>query len=134
MKNIFKTLIIITLFSSTTVFAMKVNASVTKEYQKLKMKDGYRAILSSEKPLKKGKNSLNIVIFKNDTFVKNADVNIIFALPTMPNMEFSEHAAQNNNKYKLNANFKATGEWEYELMFKTSLGAIYSQEGRVIIN
>jgi len=134
MKNIFKTLIIITLFTSTSVMAMKDNGTVTKEYQKLKMQDGYKAILSSEKPLKTGKNTLNIIIFKNNAFVKNADVNIIFALPTMPNMEFSEHATQNKDKYDLNANFKVPGEWEYELMFKTTLGVIYSQEGRVTIN
>ena len=58
----------------------------------------------------------------------------IFALPTMPNMEFSEHAIENNDKYNFNANFKVAGEWEYELMFKTSYGTIYSQEGRVTIN
>lgn len=134
MKNIFKTLVLFSLLSSTTLFAMTDTHTLTKQHQKLTMTNGYKAVLSSDKPLKSGKNSLNITILKNDTFVKNADVNIIFALPTMPNMEFSEHAIENNDKYNFNANFKVAGEWEYELMFKTSYGTIYSQEGRVTIN
>lgn len=134
MKNIFKILVLISLFTSTSVFAMKDNTTLTKQYQKLKMQDGYKAILSSKKPLKSGENTLNIVILKNNTFVKNADVNIIFALPTTENIEFSEHAIENGEQYNLNANFKIAGEWEYELMFKTSYGVIYSKEGRVTIN
>lgn len=134
MNNILKIIVLFSLFTSTTLFAVKENNSIKKQYQNLKMENGYNAILSSEKPLTKGKNNLSIIILKNDTFVKKADVNIIFALPTMPDIEFSKHAKENGNKYHLNANFILPGEWKYELMFKTSYGTIYSQEGKVTIN
>ena len=115
-------------------FALADNHTLNTHYQNLKMQDGYKVILSSKKPLKNGKNTLSIIISKNNTLIKNADVNIIFALPSMPNMEFSEHAIEKNKKYKFSANFKEAGEWEYELMFKTDYGTIYSQEGKVTIN
>ena len=39
MKNIFKTFVIITLFTCTSVFAMKDNITISKQYQKLQMQD-----------------------------------------------------------------------------------------------
>ena len=134
MKYIFKLLITFGFFTNSLLFSMTHNKENNNPYQHLKMKNGYQAILSSDKPLTNGKNNIKIVILKNNTFVQNADVNIIFALPTINNMEFSGHALEKNDRYSLNVNFKQKGEWEYELMFKTNYGAIYSKEGRVTIN
>ena len=134
MNNILKILVLLSLITSSSIFAMKNNKTKIEHYQNLEMENGYKAIFSSEGPLIKGKNNLSIRILKNNSFVKNADVNIIFALPITSSIEFSEHALENKDKYDLNVNFKVPGEWKYELMFKTSYGAIYSQEGRVIIN
>lgn len=136
MKNIIKTIIFSTLFTSTTLLAIQDTTEYTKPYQNISLKDGYKAIISSEKLLKKGKNNLSIKILKDNTFVKHADVNIIFSLQSMPNMEFSEHIPEDtkNNTYNANVNFKAKGEWGYELMFKTNYGTIYSEEGRLLVN
>jgi len=134
MKNILKIILGISIFTNVTMHAMQEQNTNLKHKQQLIMENGYKAILSSETPLIDGENTLNIIITKNNDFVRKADVNIIFALPTIPNMEFSEHAIEDGDKYSLTANFKERGEWEYELMFKTIHGAIYSQEGRVTIN
>lgn len=136
MNNIFKTFIIFFLFTSTTLFAIQDKHTYNKPYQKILMEDGYKAILSSEKQLIKGKNNLSIQILKNNTFVKHADVNIIFDLPSIPNIEFSKHVPEDTkvNKYSTNVNFKVRGEWKYELMFKTTHGTIYSKSGRVQVN
>jgi len=134
MNNIFKSLLIFSTITVVTLFAMQDNNKYNKESQKLIMKNGYNAIIKSQNPLKNGKNKLSVTIFKNNTIVKNADVNIIFELPNTPNMEFIEHAIEDGDNYKLSANFKSKGKWKYELMFKTDYGAIYSQEGQVTIN
>ena len=136
MKNIIKTIIISVLFTSTALFAIQEKKNYSNSYQNISLKDGYKAIISSEKLLKKGKNNLSIQILKDNAFVKHADVNIIFSLPSMPNMEFSEHIPEDtkNNTYNANVNFKAKGEWGYELMFKTNYGTIYSEEGRLTVN
>lgn len=136
MNNIFKTFMIFFLFTTTTLFAIQDKHTYTKSYQKILMDDGYKAILSSEKKLIKGKNHLSIQILKNNTFVKHADVNIIFDLPSMPNIEFSKHVPENTkiNTYSTNVDFKVKGEWKYELMFKTTYGTIYSKTGRVQVN
>jgi len=134
MKNIFKIIIVIYFFTSAILHATQEHNPNIKHKQKLLLENGYKAILSSNTSFIVGENTLNIIITKNNSFVKNADVNIIFALPTIPNMEFIEHAKEEKEKYSLTANFKEIGEWEYELMFKTSYGTIYSQEGRVTIN
>jgi hypothetical protein len=105
-----------------------------KPHQTLTLENGYNVIVSSTKPLVNGKNDLSIKILKNDNIVKDADVNIVFQLDKIPNMEFSEHAIEKAGKYNLSANFKVPGEWKYELMFKTNYGVIYSKEGKVNIN
>lgn len=134
MKKILKLLLGLSILGSSTLFAMKNQIINTKHSQDLHLKNGYKAIIGSLKPLTKGKNNLAIIILKNNKFIENADVNIIFALPTLQNMEFSEHALEKNNYYNVNLNFKEKGEWEYELMFKTKYGAIYSKEGRITVN
>ena len=131
MKNISKIILGISLFTNGTLFAMKEH---TTPYQHLQINNEYHAILSSKKILTIGKNNLDIKILKNNNFVKNADVNIIFTSPTMLNIEFAEHAKETQEKYNLNATFKVKGKWQYELMFKTNYGKIYSTEGRVTIN
>ena len=134
MKNILKMILVISIFTNVSVYAMQEQNENIKHKQQLFMANGYEAILSSETPLIDGKNTLNIIITKDKNYVRKADVNIIFALLTIPNMEFSEHAIEDGDKYSLTANFKKRGEWKYELMFKTIHGAIYSQAGRVTIN
>lgn len=132
MNNIYKLTLGLFLFTNSTLFAMKNNYETP--YHHLQITNEYHAILTSDKTLTTGKNNLFIEIIKNDNFVKNADVNIIFHLPSMPNIEFSEHAKEENKKYYFNANFKVKGKWKYELMFKTHYGTIYSKEGQVSIN
>jgi len=134
MNNILKILLAFSFFTYSNLFALKQDNTLNNIKQELIMSNGYKAILNSPKSLTLGKNYMNIVILKNNVFIKNADVNIIFALSTMPNIEFSTHAVENKDKYDLNASFKKRGEWEYELMFKTDYGAIYSKEGRLTVN
>ena len=132
MNNIFK-ILTLSLLINQTLFAV-TNSVQKRETQNIVLNNGYNAVLTSNQPLIKGKNNLDIVILKNNRFVKNADVNVVFSLPTMPNLEFSSHAKEKDNKYNLIVNFKEIGEWEYELMFKTTYGAIYSHAGRIIVN
>ena len=105
MNNIFKILALIILVNQT-LFAVTSNTQKI-EIQNIVLNNGYNAVLTSNQPLIKGKNNLDIVILKNNRFVKNADVNVVFSLPTMPNLEFSSHAKEKDNKLifelKLNA-------------------------------
>jgi len=135
MKNILKALLLFSILTLSTLYAIQENNNQYNEQsQKLIMKNGYNAIIASQKPLKNGKNKLSVTILKNNAVVKNADVNIIFELENASNVEFSEHAVEKENTYKLTANFKSKGKWKYELMFKTDYGAIYSQEGKLTIH
>ena len=134
MNNIFKIILIFSFFNGIVLFAMQEKHNNKTQYQNLMLENGYNAIVTYTKPLINGENNLTIKILKDNNIVKDADVNIIFELPHVPNMEFSEHAVEKSGNYNLNANFKATGEWKYELMFKTDYGVIYSKEGKVTIN
>jgi len=132
MNNIFKILALIILVNQT-LFAVTSNTQKI-EIQNIVLENGYNAAIKANTPLTKGQNNINIIILKNNKIIKNADVNVIFSLPSIPNLEFGSHAKEKNNQYNLTANFKEIGEWEYELMFKTTYGVIYSHEGRFNIN
>lgn len=134
MNNIFKIILLFSFCTVVTLFAMQEKHSNTKQYQNLILDNGYNAIVTYIKPLKNSKYNLSIKILKDNNIVKDADVNIIFQLEEIPNMEFSEHAIEEGNNYNLSAHFKSKGEWKYELMFKTHYGTIYSKEGKFIIN
>ena len=135
MNNILKTLLLFNILTLGTLYAIQdKNNKYNKQSQKLIMKNGYNAIIASQKPLKNGKNKLSVTLLKNNTIVKNADVNIIFELENATDVEFIEHAIENENTYNLTADFKSKGQWKYELMFKTDYGKTYSQEGKIIIN
>jgi len=134
MKNILNSILICITLTFTTLFSMQEHNLTKKSYQTLTLENGYNAIVSSSKPLVNGKNDLTIKILKNNDIVKDADVNIIFQKEATPNIEFSEHAIEKEGKYNLNVNFQESGQWKYELMFKTNYGSIYSKEGKVTIN
>jgi len=88
-------------------------------------------MLSSKKALMDGENDMTVVIMKGNKPVKNVDVNIKFFMPSMPGMDFTQHAKRNGNSYKANIDFSMMGEWAYELMFKTSDGAMHKTKGSV---
>jgi len=110
---------------------MNQNSSNTKPYHNSMMVNGFKAMISSQKPLMDGKNNLTIVLMKNGKPVKNADVKISFSMPAMPGMEFTEEAMRMGNKYSANIDFSMMGEWAYELMFKTSDGSMHKTKGSV---
>jgi hypothetical protein len=110
-----------------------MSANDMAKYHNQMMVNGYNVTLKSEKPLTDGKNHMSIELMKNGHMIDNADMNIKFSMPTMPGMEFTEHAKYHGNMYKMMPNFSMGGEWAYELMFKTSDGHIHTTKGSVNI-
>ena len=100
-------------------------------YHNQMMTDNYMVTLSSKKPLKDGNNHMSIMLEQNGKPVKNADVNIKFSMPSMPGMDFTQHAKIHGNMYNTKINFSMMGEWAYELMFKTSDGHMHTTKGSV---
>jgi len=100
-------------------------------YHNTMMVDGYHATLSSKKALKDGNNHMSIMLVKDGKSVEKADVNIKFSMPSMPGMEFTEHAKMNGNEYKTTVDFSMMGEWSYDLMFKTRDGHMHTTKGSV---
>lgn len=111
----------------------QMNQSNMNAYHHDMMVNGYNVTLKSEKPLKDGKNPMSIVLMRNGHAINNADVSIKFSMPSMPGMEFNEHAKYHENMYKTMINFSMGGEWAYELMFKTSDGSMHKTKGSVNI-
>ena len=102
-----------------------------KPYHHNMMTNGYKVTLSSKKPLTDGKNHMTIMLMKNGKAIKNADVSIKFDMPSMPGMDFTQHAKGHGKMYNTMINFSMGGEWTYELMFKTSDGAMHKTKGSV---
>lgn len=102
-----------------------------KPYHHNMMIKGYNVTVSSKKPLTDGKNHMSIKLVKEGKAVKNAEVNIKFSMPAMPGMEFTEQANGHGNMYNAMVDFSMGGEWMYELMFKTSDGAMHKTKGSV---
>lgn len=104
-----------------------------KPYHHTVLVDGYKTMISSIKPLKDGKNDITITILKGKKTIKNVNVTIKFSMPSMPGMEFTRNAELKGNKYNTNINFSMSGEWAYELIFKTSDGSIHIANNRVYV-
>ena len=102
-----------------------------KPYHHNMMTNGYKVTLSSKKALTDGKNHMTIMLMKNGKPVKNADVSIKFDMPSMPGMDFTQKAKGHGKMYSSMINFSMGGEWTYELMFKTSDGAMHKTKGSV---
>jgi len=95
------------------------------------MIDGYHVTISSKKPLTDGKNNISVMLKHGDKAVKNANISMKFSMPSMPGMEFTEHAGMHDNMYKTMVDFSMGGEWAYEMMIKTHDGKIHKSSGMV---
>lgn len=105
-----------------------------KPYHHTILVDGYKIMISSVKPLKSGKNDITITILKDKKNIKNVkNVNINFSMPLMSGMEFRKNAELKGTKYNTNINFSMSGEWAYELIFKTSDGSTHKVNNSVYV-
>lgn len=102
-----------------------------KPYHHTLMSNGYKVMFSSKKPLMDDENHMKVTIMKDGKAVKDADVNIMFSMPSMPGMEFMTHANQSNSGYDANVEFSMMGHWAYEIMFKTSEGGTQKVNGSI---
>lgn len=146
MKPVQKVLLGLSLFVSVGLYAnedhmknhMNMDGMSTKQMQDTEMNsyhhnmmiNGYSITLSSKKPLTDGRNQMSIKLMQNKKEIKNADISINFSMPSMPGMEFTEHAKENGD---IDINFSMAGEWAYELIFKTSDGITNKLQGSVNI-
>ena len=89
MKNILKILLSFIIISTNTLYATKNDYDNKIKYQTYTIENGYQVTIGSNQKLKKGKNNLSITISKNSNIVSNADVNIIFAFPSILNLHLS---------------------------------------------
>lgn len=110
---------------------MGMSSDSMKPYHHNMMTNGYKVTLSSKKALTDGKNHMTIMLMKNGKAVKNADVSIKFDMPSMPGMDFTQQAKGHGKMYTTVIDFSMGGEWAYELMFKTSDGAMHKTKGSV---
>ncbi len=76
-----------------------------------------KVVLSSEKPLSTGHNTLNITV-AGDKF-KGADVSIKIFMPAMPGMPYMETIADakslGNGKYEAKVNLAMGGTWQVHI-------------------
>lgn len=111
----------------------EMNKMGMSPYHHNMMVNGYDVTVASDKPLSDGKNHMSVMLMKNGHPINDANMSMKFSMPSMPGMEFMEQASFNNDKYNTNVNFSMGGQWDYELIFKTSDGVINKVNGSVNI-
>ncbi len=83
-----------------------------------------KVVISSEKPLTTGHNTLNITV-AGDKF-KGADVSIKVFMPAMPGMPYMEAVADaksiGNGKYEANINLSMGGTWQVHIFIAPKNG------------
>jgi len=99
----------------------------------IKMVDGYKVTIKSNKALTDGKNDISVILKKATKIVKNAEVKILLSMPSMPGMEFTQETEIKDSNYKAKINFSMGGEWAYTLLFKTLDEKIHELTGKVMV-
>ncbi len=95
-------------------------------------KDGYRLILSSDKPLTTGNNKIAVTVTRDGKPVTDVKVKIKLFMPEMPGMPYMEYKTKlkpENGRYTGMINLSMSGTWQYHLKFKDAQGAIHTLRG-----
>jgi hypothetical protein len=83
-----------------------------------------KVVMSSEKPLTTGNNTLNITI--EDSKFADAKVRIKIFMPAMPGMPYMESEADadnlGNGKYEANVNLSMGGTWQVHIFITPKTG------------
>jgi len=87
-----------------------------KPYHHMEIINGYKVMLSSQSPIKRGINNLTVVILKNKKPIKDLDINIEF---TSSDKILNATPLLKGNAYTIDVNFDTIGHWMYSLDFKT---------------
>lgn len=101
-----------------------------KPYHHMIMVDGYKAMVSSRKVLKKGTNDIIIVIMKGKSPMKNLDVTLEFSIA---DTKINKLAMVKGKSYSTVIDFNTNGHWMYELTFKTNDNKIHKTKGNMNI-
>lgn len=78
-----------------------------------------RVLISSEKPLSTGSNTLELSIVDKEKPITDAQVSVKVFMPAMPGMpameSTSEAKAHKNGKYRVEVNFSMNGTWQLHI-------------------
>ena len=114
--------------------SMKVENSNSKLLSDMHDGDGYKLMITSDKPLVVGNNDISVMLEKDEKTLTTAKVKIKFFMPEMPGMpymEYKEKLKLDEKSYKGKVNFSMGGTWQYHLKFKTDDGKVHKVRGSV---
>lgn len=112
------------------------NSMSNSAYMNMLQTDGYKVVVSSEKPLVSGSNILHVKIEKDAKPLTDAKAKIKFFMPEMPGMPYMEYKANGvlvGDKFEFEINLGMGGTWQYQLQFKTSDEKVHKTRGSVNI-
>ncbi|WP_373001606.1 FixH family protein [Sulfurimonas sp.] len=93
-------------------------------FEKVAKSRATKVVMSSEKPLTTGNNTINITIA--DSKFADAAVNIKVFMPAMPGMPYMESTADAKNlgsgKYEANINLSMGGTWQVHIFVTPKTG------------
>lgn len=88
-----------------------------------------KAVISSEKPLVVGNNTLLLNLNQQNAPIENAQVEVKAFMPSMPGMPAMESkgkaAAQGHGVYKTSVNLDMGGTWQFHIFVTTKEGKKY---------
>ncbi len=83
-----------------------------------------KVLITAEKPLTVGSNTLQLSIFEKEKTIKEAKVSVKLFMPAMPGMpamqSTSEAKALENGKYRVPVNFSMSGTWQLHIFITPS--------------
>lgn len=88
-----------------------------------------KAVVSSEKPLVVGNNTLSVNLNQQNAPIENAVVEVKAFMPSMPGMPAMESkgkaVAQGHGVYKTSVNLDMSGTWQFHIFVTTKEGKKY---------
>jgi len=113
-----------TLAKILMVLVLGVSLTQAAAFQKVAKSRATQVVMSSQKPLTAGNNTI-ILEIKNDKY-KDAKVSVKFFMPAMPGMPRMESVSEatpiGNGKYKANVNLAMRGTWQVHIFITPKTG------------
>lgn len=112
----------------TLIFSMILGAAILQSaaFEKEASSATTKLVISSDKPLGEGSNTLHLILLQKEEPLERAQVSVRVFMPAMPGMPAMESRAEaeevGKGRYELNVNFPMRGTWQMHIFISPSSG------------